>query len=48
VIGPAPSPELRARDLGATAPVPLSGREAEHDAFAALANNDNPYGPEIG
>ena len=48
VIGPPPSPERRGRGLRATAAMPLSGSEGEYDAFATLANDATPYGPEIG
>jgi histidinol-phosphate aminotransferase len=44
-IGIAPRPELWARGLRATSATPLTGPEEEYDAFAKLANNENPYGP---
>ena len=44
-IGIAPRPELWARGLRATSGTPLTGPEEDYDAFAKLANNENPYGP---
>ena len=44
-IGVAPRPELWARGLRAAGPVELPAPEEEYDAFAKLANNENPYGP---
>ena len=44
-IGLAPAQSSWARGLRAPRPFPLTGPEEEYDAFAKLANNENPYGP---
>ncbi len=44
-MGIAPRPDLWARRMGEASPVPLTGPEEDYDAFAKLANNENPYGP---
>ena len=44
-MGIAPRPDLWAHGLRAARPVPLTGPEEDYDAFAKLANNENPYGP---
>ena len=44
-MGLAPRPDLWAHGLRAASPVPLTGPEEDYDAFAKLANNENPYGP---
>src|SRR4029079_14235259 len=44
-MGIAPRPELLARGLRLVPETPLTGPEEEYDAFAKLANNENPYGP---
>jgi histidinol-phosphate/aromatic aminotransferase/cobyric acid decarboxylase-like protein len=41
----APTAELWARHAGAAPRLTLTGPEEEYDAFAKLANNENPYGP---
>jgi histidinol-phosphate aminotransferase len=44
-MGIVPRTNLWARGIGLPGPAPGNGPEEEYDAFAKLANNENPYGP---
>jgi histidinol-phosphate aminotransferase len=44
-IGVVPRADLWARGVGVAGHIPLAGPEEDYDAFAKLANNENPYGP---
>jgi len=44
-IGVVPRVDLWARGVGVAGHIPLAGPEEDYDAFAKLANNENPYGP---